>query len=337
MNRCNRRSDVWAALFALVTFCVAGIAEVEAQPSPLPEGVAVRHVTIWSEGTRMAGDLSYPEGVAEGEKLPAVVTCNGWGGTKAGSSGRVAARLAAAGFAALAFDYRGWGASDGKLVVRGAMPEPDADGEVTVRAQVIRQVVDPLDEALDILHAIDFMQGEPIVDPNRIGIWGTSFGGGLVVWTAAHDERVRCVVAQVPGMGGMSGMYRTLARNRAIQQARGEIDPIPQGIDQVPGLTGSAHAAKMLYYDARWVAPMVKVPTLIIDAENEELMDRTDNGQRVYEILKGNGVPTRYHVLEGITHFQVYREKFDEATALAIGWFDEHLRGAAEAKAAAGG
>jgi dipeptidyl aminopeptidase/acylaminoacyl peptidase len=308
-----------------------------AQRPALPEGVAVRQVTIWSEGTRMAGDLYYPEDVEEGEKLPAVVTCNGWGGTKAGSSGRVAARLAAAGYAALAFDYRGWGSSDGKLVVRGEMPEPDANGEVTVRAQEIRQVVDPLDEGFDIVHALDFMQGEPMVDADRIGLWGTSYGGGLVVWTAAHDDRVKCVVAQVPGMGGISGMYRTLARNRAVQQARGEIDPIPQGIDEVPGLTGFAHAAKMLYYDARPVARMVKVPTLIIDAENEELMDRTENGQRVYEILKKNGVPTRYHVLEGITHFQVYREKFDEAAALAVEWFDEHLKGAGAAEAAAGG
>jgi dipeptidyl aminopeptidase/acylaminoacyl peptidase len=181
------------------------------------------------------------------------------------------------------------------------------------------------------------MEGEPMVDRSRIGIWGTSFGGGLVVWTAAHDDRPRCVVAQVPGMGVMPPMFRVLGRNRAIQQSRGEIDPIPQGIDSPPNLRGSAHAAKMLYYDARAVADRGRVPLLVIDAENEELMDRRENGLAVYEIVKANGVPARYHLAEGITHFQIYREKFEEAIAAAIEWFDEHLKGAGEVTAAAGG
>jgi dipeptidyl aminopeptidase/acylaminoacyl peptidase len=323
-------------LFLACLLILTSMAEAQRRWQP-PDGVAVKNVVIWSEGTRMAGDLYYPESVKEGDKLPAVVTCNGWGGTKSGSSGRVAARLAAVGYAALAFDYRGWGGSDGKLVVRGEMPEPDDKGEVTVRAQEIREVVDPLDEALDILNALDFMQGEPMVDSKRIGLWGTSFGGGLVVWTAAHDDRATCVVAQVPGMGGLPAAYRPMARMRAIQQSRGDADPIPQGVDQMPNLRGTPHAAKMLYYDARTVADRVKVPLLVIDAENEELMDRRENGMRVYEIVKASGVPARYHVAEGITHFQIYREKFEEALAEAIEWFDEHLKGRAVAKAAAGG
>jgi dipeptidyl aminopeptidase/acylaminoacyl peptidase len=323
--------------FAAISVGFVSSAEAQTRRWPLPDGVAMRSVVIWSEGTRMAGDLYFPEGVQEGDKLPAIVTCNGWGGTKAGSSGRIAARLAAAGYVTLAFDYRGWGESDGKLVVRGEMPEPDENGEVTVRAQVIREVVDPLDEGLDILNAIDFIEGEPMVDRKRIGIWGTSFGGGLVVWTATRDERVKCVVAQVASMGGLPPLYRQAARQRAIDQSRGVIDPIPQGIDSPPGLRGTAHAAKMLYYDARAVADQVNVPLLVIDAENEELMDRRENGLAVYEIVKGRGVPAKYHVAEGITHYQIYREKFDEAAEAAIEWYDEHLKGDAAAKAAAGG
>ena len=105
----------------------------------------------------------------------------------------------------------------------------------------------------------------------------------------------------------------------------------------MPGLRGSVHAAKMQYYDARAVADRVKVPLLVIDAENEELMNRKENGLRVYEIVKAAGVPAKYHVAEGITHFQIYREKFEEAIEAAIEWFDEYLAGAGEAEAAAGG
>jgi cephalosporin-C deacetylase-like acetyl esterase len=36
------------------------------------------------------------------------------------------------------------------------------------------------------------------IDPERIGIWGTSFAGGHVLVVAATDRRVRAIVSQVP-------------------------------------------------------------------------------------------------------------------------------------------
>ena len=100
-------------------------------------------VEIWSDGTRLAGDVFYPKATAEGEKLPTIVLCHGWGGTKSHLNRGIAPRFAAAGYLVLAFDYRGWGESDARLVVRGKMPAPDEDGYVTVKAQAIRQLVDP--------------------------------------------------------------------------------------------------------------------------------------------------------------------------------------------------
>jgi dienelactone hydrolase len=69
------------------------------------------------------------------------------------------------------------------------MPKPDKDGDgvpqtqkkafggpyVTVKAQAIREVVDPVDQQKDIDAAISYVYGEPMVDKERIGIWGTSF------------------------------------------------------------------------------------------------------------------------------------------------------------------
>ena len=45
--------------------------------------VLQRQITLWSDGTRLSGVLLYPRDREEGEKLPAIVLCNGWGGTKA--------------------------------------------------------------------------------------------------------------------------------------------------------------------------------------------------------------------------------------------------------------
>ena len=55
--------------------------------------------------------------------------------------------------------------------------------------RIVCQVFDPVEWATDIQHALDFVEGEPGVDTERIGLWGSSLGGGLVIWTAVHDPR----------------------------------------------------------------------------------------------------------------------------------------------------
>jgi len=72
----------------------------------------------------------------------------------------------------------------------------------------------------------------------------------------------------------------------------------------------------------------VRVPTLLIDAEREHYFKIAENSGRVYEILKQNGVPTEYHVLEGKAHYDVYGGQcLDDVMKLEIAWFDKHLKG----------
>lgn len=329
-NRCSFLRPAWATtvVVALILCGLAVTAQAQRrEPPPLPDGVTLKEVTIWSEGTRLAADIYAPADMKEGDKLPTILFCNGWGGTKRGCR-RIGIKFAEAGYISVAIDYRGWGKSDSIVVIKGESPKPDENGEATIRVQMIREVVDPLNEAEDIRHALDFLQAEPGVDTSRIGLWGTSYGGGLVVWTAAHDDRVACVVSQVPGMGVMPEEWAAMGRQRAIEQARGDTEPIPQGTDAVPGLRGTPNAAKMLYYDAVKVADRVNVPTLIIDAENEELMNRMEHGKAVYEIIKAKGnVPTKYVVMKGITHYGIYREAYEESSNIQLEWFDKHLKG----------
>ena len=49
-------------------------------------------------------------------------------------------------------------------------------------------------EVADFRAAVSFLQGEPGVDPDRIGIWGSSNGGGVVMAVAGVDARVKAVV-----------------------------------------------------------------------------------------------------------------------------------------------
>jgi hypothetical protein len=296
--------------------------------------VLQRDITLWSDGTRLSGVLLYPKDGVEGVRLPAIVLCNGWGGTKAFlmRSG-IAPRFAAAGYVVINYDYRGWGDSDSRLVVRGEMPKPGPDGTVTVKAQAIRELVDPVDQQQDIDAAVSYVHGEPMVDPERIGLWGTSFGGGHVICRAAHDKLIACVVAQVGSMpddwtqrypAGLKKVYEGKSA-----RARGAADPVPQGGGSPGVLKGTPHGERIALFNPGQYADRVCVPTLLIDAEKEHYFKIEENSGRVHEILKKNGVPTEYHVLKGLKHYDVYSGKpLDDVMKLEIAWFDKYLKSA---------
>jgi hypothetical protein len=300
--------------------------EVEGFPT-----LAREAVTFWSDGTRIAGDLTYPKGMADETRLPVIVLCHGWGGRKSHLNTEIAPGFAKEGFIVLTFDYRGWGESDSRLVVLGEMPKPNADGTVTVKAQAIRQLVSPFDQQEDIDAAITFMQDQPGADKNRIGIWGSSFGGGHVIWRAAHDTRVKCVVAQVGGMGfneqwvaGMKTRGVDVVQNN-IDRVRGTLPPVPQGEDTIEGLRGTPHNEQFMKWDPRDSIQKITVPTLLIDASEEHYFDIRENSGYIYEQLKGK-ITIEYHVLDGITHYGVYTgDALKAVMRLEVPWFKKHL------------
>lgn len=138
--------------------------------------VSVEQVHFNSEGVRCAGDLYLPEGRSN---LPALVLATGFAGVK--QSSEAAGRFfAEAGYAALAIDYRTFGASEG---------EP--------RGQSF-----PLRQVEDVRNAISYLETCAEVDGDRIGIWGTSFGGGIALYAGAVDRRAKVVLSQIPVVDG---------------------------------------------------------------------------------------------------------------------------------------
>jgi dienelactone hydrolase len=326
--------SVIIVLTSLVSIIACGLPSVQPQEVQAQEKakqkttsyeIESRHVDIWSDGTRLSGDLWYPKGMKADDKFPVIIFCHGWGGVRSHLNRAYAPLFAKAGYVALTFDYRGWEDSDSRLVIKGQMPKPDRNGMVTVTAQAIRELVDPFDQTEDIINCITFISGEPGVDSNRIGLWGTSFGGGHVVYVAAHDKRVKCIVSQVPSMdGAWAGVWPDRnAYQRSIKRARGEIDPVPQGINKIGQLRGTAYLSRIAHYRPVNFAHRLKIPILIIVAEREELMNNKDHGERVYNLVKDN-VPSRYEIFAG-THFEIYSRGRMNAINQAIEWFNEHL------------
>ena len=47
----------------------------------------------------------------------------------------------------------------------------------------------------DLRNAVTWLSLQPEVDPNRIGGWGVSLGGGHMLYLAAFERRLKAVVA----------------------------------------------------------------------------------------------------------------------------------------------
>jgi dipeptidyl aminopeptidase/acylaminoacyl peptidase len=284
----------------------------------------------------MAGDLYLPRGLKPEKKLPAIVLCAGTGGTKGGTQARLAPRFAQQGYIVLAFDYRGWGQSESQLMAVAPQPKPDGKNEMTITVKALRWQMNYTDQTADIRAAISFIAGEPNVDPGRIGLWGSSYGGGLVTWVGGNDPRVKCIVTQVPGMGGGRGPAALKSQyDLATRQARGAIEPVPIESGRMTGKMAAyenmrVNPVKNIGFSALEAAAKIRVPTLFVVAENEELSSNA-TVESVHQGLLGRGVASRLHVIKGITHYGVYGEGFEEATRVELEWFATHLQGPAEA------
>jgi acetyl esterase/lipase len=149
--------------------------------------LAHQQITFLSDGTEVAGDLWVPAGLAADQRRPAIVVGHGFGVLKE-SLLAVGEFFCRAGYVTLSIDYRTFGASGG---------EP--------RGQLF-----PLRQVEDFRNAVSYLQTRPDVDANAIGIWGASFGGAIVIWTAAVDRRVKAVVAEVPVVNGRRWMQEIL-------------------------------------------------------------------------------------------------------------------------------
>ena len=152
-----------------------------------------REVVSFASGGARCSAWWYPA-VANGQpgKAPCVVMAHGWSSTKEMYLDKFAEVFAAAGLAVLVFDNRGWGDS-------GTAPGKP------------RHEIDPWEQIRDYQHAITHAQNRPEVDPDRIGVWGTSFSAAHAFVVAAIDRRVKAVSGQAPFISGRA-TYANLVR-----------------------------------------------------------------------------------------------------------------------------
>jgi len=304
----------------------------------LANGVTTREVNYYSDDTACYAKMFFPKGFSPKAKVPGVVLGQGWAGTHY-SIEKYGARFAERGLVAMVIDYRGWGMSSGflslaeKLKVPDDVKYPDDVRFTRTKAEVVskRTRLIPLKQVEDYRSAISFLQGEPGVDRDRIGIWGSSYAGGHVIVTAALDARVKAIVGQVPSIGGKSAppdprpMSAALLED-AIKRARtGQGEEYNTGFSTRFRRKIDVETQQMVaeYRPFHYLNRVGKRPVLFIVAEKEELMNNRDHAYAAAETLQG---PKKVLEIPAVTHFEMYiDEAFEKSSNAAADWFLEHL------------
>ena len=293
-----------------------------------------------SEGATIRAWLYLPDGPGP---FPAVTLAGGWCYVREIVMPHYARSFVDAGLAALVFDYRNLGVSDG-------MP---------------RQHLDPWGQIRDYRNALTFLTRHPAIDSDRLGVWGISYSGGHALILGATDPRVRCLVSQIPVVDGSENMRRvhgSVAYRELWQQTledrltrydrpedRAYIPhasatpgeelstwPFPETFHtfaalkevEAPLYQNSSTLESvdlLLEYDVMPFARRIyDTPVLMIVAEGDDitLWD--------LEIAAFNAVPSsnkRLVTLPHTTHMTLYsdRAKLKTAADHATRWFEEHL------------
>jgi dipeptidyl aminopeptidase/acylaminoacyl peptidase len=261
------------------------------------------NVTFVSQGLKISGFVTVPEGHKAGDKHPAFLVLHGFGSNKnAGNVQILCAQLAKMGYVTLGFDMRGCGESEGE------------------KGRIIC-----LDQVEDTKSAVTYMQSRPEVDPDCIGLIGSSFGAAVSVYTAGVDKRVACAISSGgwgDGERKFKGQHRgdawkkftdMLAEGKRVRETTGkslmvpryDIVPIP------PELRGHVVEGSIQMFPAETAQSMFDFraddvvgniaprPLLLLHSS----VDSVTPTEQSVEMFKRAGQPTDLHLFAETDHF----------------------------------
>lgn len=288
-------------------------------------------ISFYSEGVKLDGDLFLPDDDAVSEPRAGIVLCHGYTGVKDLYLPDNARVLNEAGYAVLTFDYKGWGKSEGE-----------------------RSRLAPWSRIADVQAALTFLGAQEGVEADRLGIYGTSYGGATVVWAAALDERVKCTISVVgvgDGRRWMRSVRRTdewcdllerSAEDRERRAFTGKSEMVERAEILLPDRQSAALAAQArannpsavstipleyidetLSHHADWVVDKISPrPILFITSDDDRLVP-PEESQSLYDKA---GKPKKLVTLKGVGHYEVYvPPAFDKVMDETLAWLREYL------------
>lgn len=266
---------------------------------------------------------------------PAITMAHGYAGTKYHGLEPFAEYFAKAGFIVLVHDHRSFGDS-------GGIPRHD---------------VNPWQQIADWRRVISWLENLPEVDANRVGIWGTSYAGGLAILLAATDRRLKAIVSQVPTISGFEQGKRRVSPDMLpalehflTEDERSQLKGEPIRYLQVVSNSADERAAyyapeavnfylqpipkgkwenKVTVRSGRWgslfepgtfISRISPTPLLMIVGDDDRVT-LTDVQLAAYERALQ---PKQLTLIKG-GHFEPYINQFDEAAGAAGDWFNLYL------------
>jgi uncharacterized protein len=290
-------------------------------------------VSIPSAGLRLHGALGTPANLRPGERRAAFLVLHGFGTSSESEGVRQPTRvLGEFGYVTLRFDMRGCGKSEGEF------------GRVIC-----------LEQVEDLGNALDFLARHPAVDPDRIGVIGSSFGGAVAVYAAGTNPRIAAVVSnggwghgerkfrgQHPTPQAWGKFTAMLEEGRAYRARTGKslmvprdaIVPIPahvrERLDTQKVEMLAANAVEMFpaetaqsMFDFRAEDVVGKIaprPLLLIHAANDSV---TPTEQSI-ALFERAGQPAELHLFSGVDHF-LFNENSARVWSVLRGWLDTYF------------
>ena len=246
-------------------------------------------------GRRIRGWYSVPKDPPPKGGFPAVLAVPGYGGAKP-----IPTHLVQAGFAVLTLFPRAQG-------------ESQREGELEHDTKLTYHITDRAKyyyrgAYMDCLRGLDFLSSRPEVDPQRLGMWSRSQGGGLTLATAALDSRLRVAVAEEPFLCNFPvAIEIATSPYRELSDYAGEH---PEQRTQM--------GETLAYFDCLNLAGDIRCPTLVsIGMKDETCPYRTV--MPVFERIPG---PKALYIYPDLTH-----SPCTDFNSHALDWLRRYLRG----------
>jgi dipeptidyl aminopeptidase/acylaminoacyl peptidase len=166
----------------------------------------------------------------------------------------------------------------------------------------------------DLMVWADYVEGQPYIDPERMGVTGGSYGGYMTAWIIGQTDRFEAAVAQ-RSVTNLISMWGSSDGNWIFQRPFGDKAPY-ESIEQLWASSPMKHVGS------------AKTPTMVIHSE-QDLRCPLEQGQQLFVALKTLGVDTEFIVFPGEPHGLSRTGRTDRRIARleAIGrWFATYLQ-----------
>lgn len=283
------------------------------------------NVTFTSDGLKISGTLCLPDNAPKGKKLACVMVLHGFGSNKTSDNVKIPCQMLNEwGYAALGFDMRGCGESEG------------------TRANLIC-----LEQVADTRNAVTYLQSRADIDPGKIGVLGSSFGGAVAVYSAGVDERIGCCVSsggwgngkikfqgQHPGAEAWTKFTKMLEDGKAYREKHGksmmvgryDIVPIPGGLRH--NLAEKSHdeftaetAQSMYDFTADDVVGKIGPRPLLLLHSSVDTVTPTEQSLRMFNLA---AQPKDLHLFNETNHF-MFAAKGGRVRPIVKDWLDMYF------------